>query len=121
MASTQETDAPTTPQIPAQDSDQSVFTDGPAQAQSPAPNTGTSLSIAALVLGVASFVFGFSFVVPLAGLVLGIMALGREPAGKTLAIIGIVSSALNLGWIIIVALGLAVLIPFAGFMLPWMI
>jgi len=121
MASTLETDAPTTSQIPAQDGDQGVVTDSPAQAQSAAPSTGTSLSIASLVLGLSSIVLGFSFVVPIAGLVLGIMALGREPAGKTLAIIGIVSSALNLGWIIIVALGLAVLIPFAGFMLPWMI
>ena len=121
MASTLETDAPTTPQIAAHDADQSAATDGPDQPQAPASSTATSLSIASLVLGLSSIVLGFSFIVPIAGLVLGIMALGREPAGKTLAIIGIVSAALNLGWIIIVALGLAVLIPFAGFMLPWMI
>ena len=121
MASTLETDAPTTPQFSAQEPDQNAATSSFRPAEESAPSTATTLSIAALVLGVASFIFGFSFIVPIAGLVLGIMALGREPAGKTLAIIGIVTSALNLGWIIVVALGLALMIPFAGFMLPWMI
>ncbi|WP_308799823.1 hypothetical protein [Agromyces silvae] len=74
-------------------------------------------SIASLVLGVVSIVAGFTFVVPVAGLVLGILALKREPASRTMAIWGIVLNALMLAGAVLVtfaaiAFGLA-LLPFA--------
>jgi hypothetical protein len=74
-------------------------------------------SIASLVLGVASIVAGFTFVVPAAGLVLGILALTREPASRTMAIWGIVLNAVMLVGAVLFTLaaivfGLA-LLPFA--------
>ncbi|UAJ81469.1 hypothetical protein IT072_07885 [Leifsonia sp. ZF2019] len=72
------------------------------------------------VLGLASIVFGWTFVAPIAGLVVGILALGREPLGRTFAIWGIVLNALMLFGVLIglvlalagIGLGLTFL-PFA--------
>lgn len=74
-------------------------------------------SIASLVLGIASIVAGFTFFVPVIGLVLGVMALRREPASRTMAIWGIVLNAVMLAGAVLVtfgavAFGLAML-PFA--------
>ncbi|GAA1775728.1 hypothetical protein [Agromyces lapidis] len=74
-------------------------------------------SIASLVLGLVSIVAGYSFVVPIVGLVLGIMALKREPAARTMAIWGIVLNAVLLAGATLVAIGAAVfglvMLPFA--------
>lgn len=73
--------------------------------------------IASLVLGLVSIVAGYSFVVPIVGLVLGIMALKREPASRTMAIWGIVLNGVILAGATLVALGAAVfglaMLPFA--------
>lgn len=91
----------------------------------PAPATATDLeqrgfAVSSLVLGLVSFVAGFTFVVPVAGLVLGILALRREPSARTMAIWGIVLNAVMLAGIVIAglvaaAIGLAALpfLPFA--------
>ncbi|MFJ8893189.1 hypothetical protein ACIRCZ_01250 [Leifsonia sp. NPDC102414] len=63
-----------------------------------------TLSITSFVLGLASIVFGWTFVAPLAGLVVGIMAVGREPQGKTFAVWGIVLNAIMLAGAIFVAM-----------------
>jgi len=55
-----------------------------------------TLSTTSLALGVASIVFGWTLVAPIAGLVVGIMALKREPEGKNLAVWGIVLNAVML-------------------------
>jgi hypothetical protein len=55
-----------------------------------------TLSVTSFVLGLASIVFGWTFVAPIAGLVVGIIALGREPLGRTFAVWGIVLNALML-------------------------
>ena len=47
------------------------------------------LSITSFVLGIVSLLFWFSLLVPIAGLVLGIAGLRREPAGRGFAIAGI--------------------------------
>jgi len=62
------------------------------------------LSIASMVLGVLSLVFGFSVVVPILGFVLGSIALKREPEGRAFAIAGL--------WLngVVLLLGLVVLI-----------
>ena len=71
-----------------------------------------ALSIASLVLGISSLVFGFTFVVPAAGLVLGIMALTREPSSRVMSVWGIVLSGLTLGGgVVAVVLGLSLLLP----------
>jgi hypothetical protein len=52
------------------------------------------LSITSLVLGLSSILFGFTFVVPLGALIFGIVGLKKEPAGKGMAITGIVIGSL---------------------------
>ena len=60
----------------------------------PAPTVPTAaaprgLSVASFVLGMISLAFGFVFVVPVIGAVLGFMGLRTEPAGRGFAIAGI--------------------------------
>lgn len=85
----------------------------------PAPMAagGGALAISSLVLGLVSIFAGWTFLAPLAGLVVGILALRSEPHNRTMAIWGIVLNAVMLAGVILVALvavvfGLAVL-PFA--------
>ena len=73
------------------------------------------LSITSMVLGIASLVMGWTFLVPIAGMVTGFMGLKREPAGKGFAITGLILNGLCLiGWVIgvfvLVTLGRAFLI-----------
>ena len=75
------------------------------------------LGIASFVIGLVSLFAGYTFVVPIVGLVLGIVALRREPASRTFAIWGIVISGLMLAVTVVAGLaavvfGLAML-PFA--------
>lgn len=72
----------------------------PAYAYPPQPQRG--LSITALVLGLCSFIFAWTLVVvPIIGVVFGFLALRREPAGRTMAIIGLVGSMLGLLWVLL--------------------
>ena len=48
-----------------------------------------TLSIVSLVLGLASIFLGISILVPVAGIIVGVMARKREPAGRTMALWGI--------------------------------
>lgn len=67
-----------------------------------APQPARGLSITALVLGGCSFLFAWVFVVvPIIGLVFGFIALKREPAGKSMAIVGLVASALGVLWVLL--------------------
>lgn len=74
-------------------------------------------SIASLVLGLVSIVASYTFIVPAIGLVLGIMALKREPESRTMAIWGIVLNAVMLAGALLVGLGAVVfglaMLPFA--------
>ncbi|MDF2574733.1 MAG: hypothetical protein K0S05_1645 [Agromyces sp.] len=76
-------------------------------------------SISSLVLGLVSIIASYTFFVPAAGLVLGIMALKREPASRTMAIWGIVLNAVMLGGAVLVTLGALVfglaMLPFLPF------
>lgn len=64
-------------------------------------NTSTGLSLTSMILGIASFFFGWTFLVPIVGLILGFMGLNREPRGKGLAITGLILNGLCvLGWVI---------------------
>ena len=76
------------------------------------PSTG--LSVTALVLGLASILFGFTFLVPLGALIFGIIALKREPTGKGMATAGVViGAAFMLFWL---AFGGAILAVFFAMM-----
>ncbi|MDR6969994.1 hypothetical protein [Leifsonia shinshuensis] len=81
-----------------------------------------TLSITSFVLGAASIVFGWTLIAPIAGLVVGVLALGREPEGCTWAIWGIVLNAVMLAGVLLVAL-LALIgigIGFAALPLAWL-
>ena len=92
--------------------------------ESPATPSGTitaapaqTLSILSLVLGISSIFFGLTFIVPIAAIVLGILALNREPAGRTMAIWGIVTGSFMMaGFVIAGIVGLAFIGPLAGFL-----
>ncbi|WP_223695151.1 DUF4190 domain-containing protein [Leifsonia poae] len=70
----------------------------------PIAQPSQGLSIASLVLGIASLAFSWTFFAPIVGLVLGILAVGREPAGKTMAVWGIVLNAVMLAGAVIAAM-----------------
>lgn len=81
----------------------------PAYAALPQPARG--LSITALVLGICSVVFAWTLVVvPILGIVFGFIALRREPAGKTMAIVGLIASGVGLLFVL-----LFYLLPFGLF------
>ena len=78
----------------------------------PAASADRNLSIIALVLGLASVVFGQTFLVPIAAIVLGIVAYRREPTGHTLAVWAIVLGAvMAFGWLIAGFFGLLFAAP----------
>jgi len=77
-----------------------------------APAASAPLSITSLVLGLVSVAAGFTLVVPIVGLVLGVLARRREPEARTFSTIGIVANAVMLaGAAIVLGLGLAVCVP----------
>ncbi|WP_395243545.1 hypothetical protein ACGGZK_15635 [Agromyces sp. MMS24-K17] len=88
-----------------------------AQSAPAAPAETNGFSISSLVLGVVSIVAGFTFFLPAAGLVLGILALRREPSSRTMAIWGVVLNAVMLAGALLVGLGAAAVglafLPFA--------
>lgn len=72
-----------------------------------------------MVIGIVSFFFGLTLIVPIVGLVLGFMGLKREPAGKTFALAGIWINGVML---ILGAIALVVIILVIGaglLTLPW--
>jgi hypothetical protein len=67
------------------------------------PTPPQGFSIASLVMGLASFFFGFTFLLPIGAIVLGIVGLRREPAGRALSITGIITGGICLlGWVAII-------------------
>lgn len=71
-----------------------------------------AFSVSSLVLGIASLAFGYTFIVPIVGLVLGILALKREPSNSVMSWWGIVLSGLSLlGGVLIAILGIVFILP----------
>lgn len=63
----------------------------------PAPK---GMSVTSLVLGLVSLFFGWLFLVPIIGLIFGILGAKKEPAGRGMAIAGIViNSVIMAGWV----------------------
>ena len=99
-------------------SQQAPFGEPNPYAPGAVPATETrGFSIASLVLGLVSIVASSTFFVPIAGLVLGILALKREPASRTMAIWGIVLNSVMLAGTVLAGIGAAifglVMLPFA--------
>lgn len=69
-----------------------------------------TLSMTSFILGLVSFLVGWTLAVPVVALVLGILALKKEPAAKGFAIAGIVLSAFNF------ILGAAILVVLVTFL-----
>jgi hypothetical protein len=79
-----------------------------------------TLSILSLVLGGASIIFGQTFLLPLAAIVLGVIGYRQEFAGRTMAVWGIVLGALAMfGWMIALLVGAAVVAPWFVFAWAW--
>jgi len=95
------------------------FAEAPAgvPAGASAAPVSNGFSISSLVLGIVSIFASFTFFVPAVGLVLGIMALKREPASRTMAIWGVVLNGVMLAGTVLVTLGALVfglaMLPFA--------
>ena len=65
------------------------------------------LSITSMVLGLVSIAAGFTFVIPVISLILGILGLRKEPAGRAMALTGvIISSLILLVWVVIIGAGI---------------
>ena len=78
-----------------------------------APADSKNLSIIALVLGLASVALGYTFLVPIAAIVVGVLGYRREPTGHTLAVWGIVLGAvMAFGWIVAGFFGVLFTLPF---------
>ena len=85
----------------------------------PAPTTAhpvyadsKNLSIVALVLGVASVLLGYTFLVPIAAIVVGVIGYRREPAGHAFAVWGIVlGSVMTFGWLVAGFFGVLIALP----------
>ncbi len=81
----------------------------------PAAAPPRGLSIASMVIGIASILFGWMLLAPVAGVVLGILGLRREPEGRPFAIAGIVLGGLALvGWLLVVLAFIGVIVGFLG-------
>ena len=75
-----------------------------------------TLSIVALVLGAASVLFGYTFLVPVAAIVVGILGYQREPEARTMAVWGIVLGAvMSVGWVLLGFVGIAAAAPWLLF------
>lgn len=81
-------------------------------APTPTVTAVRTLAIVGLCLGIASIVFGFNPAFGVAGLVLGILALRREPAGRSFAIAAIVTGSVSLVGIVAALFGALLLVPF---------
>jgi hypothetical protein len=77
-----------------------------------------TLGIVSLSLGVASLVFGANPVLGVAALVVGILGLRNEPAGKNFSIAGIVTGAISLAGLAFGTLAFFAFLPFTAFFIP---
>ena len=67
-----------------------------------------SASITSMVLGLVSIVMGFTFFLPLLGLIFSFVGLAKEPAGRVYAIVGLLLNGffiLMWGLVVVLALG----------------
>ncbi len=93
----------------------SIPTDGALRAETPA-TPAPVLSIFSLVAGAASILFGQTFFLPIAAIVMGLIARRREQNGHLMSTIGIILGFVMLfGWVAILLVGASLFVPFALF------
>lgn len=89
--------------MPGPSANGQVYYPTPMVAYAAPPPRG--FSITSMVLGLVSILFGFTFLVPIGAVIFGIIGLKKEPAGKGMAITGIViGGAFMLIWLALGAL-----------------
>ncbi|WP_051299512.1 hypothetical protein [Arthrobacter castelli] len=55
-----------------------------------------------MVLGLASILLGFTFLIPIVGFIFGVVGIRKEPAGRGMAIAGLVLNGIFLlGWLLL--------------------
>ena len=93
-------------------------TEAPAATAAPTTPAWTQdrvLSTLALIAGIVSVVFGQTFFVPVAAMVLGVLGYRREPAGRAFAVWGIVLGGVMLfGWMLLAIYGVVFAAPLIG-------
>lgn len=73
------------------------------------PGPPKGMSVASMVIGLVNIVFGWTFVLPIVGLILGIVGYRKEPAGRGMAITGIIlSGLLVIGWLLLILMMMGV-------------
>lgn len=89
------------PQYVQQGYVQPVYYGQPLYLAPPPPPRGKSIT--SMVLGLVSVFFGFVLFLPLIGFIFGLTALKSEPAGRGMAITGLILNGLMLlGWVVAV-------------------
>ena len=103
--------------------DEQLTTELAPAGASPAPaastDTGRTFAITSFVLGVVSVVSGWTFVAPIIGLVLGILALRRKTGERTLALWGVWLSGAMLALTLIVAFFAALFVGVSVLTIPF--
>ncbi|WP_085528541.1 DUF4190 domain-containing protein [Kocuria massiliensis] len=67
-----------------------------------APAEPKGMSVASMVIGLVNIFMGWTVILPIIGLILGLVGLRKEPAGRGMAITGVILSGLIvLGWVVI--------------------
>ena len=85
----------------------------------PSVTAPRGLSVASFVLGMISLAFGFVFVVPVIGAVLGFMGLRTEPAGRGFALAGIWINLLITGFWLLVGTAFALAVAGGVLSIPF--
>lgn len=83
------------------------------------PETTRGFAITSLVLGIASVVSGWTFFVPVAGLVFGILALRRGTTDRALTLWGVWLNAIMLALFALAVLFFGIVISLGIFALPF--
>lgn len=116
---TDQSSQPTTP-LPDTGTQATIATDSASadrEYRHPAPHTddaGRGMAIASFVIGLASIVSGWTFFAPLTGLILGIIALRRRSAERTLAIWGVALNGAILAIMVILIVAVFLVLALAG-------
>ena len=72
-------------------------------------------SITSLILGLASILFGFTFLVPIGAVIFGAIGIKREPTGRGMSITGLILGGIMLlGWAALIVFWIVFAVVFAS-------
>lgn len=101
-----------TPETAGTQAPQNAPIQAEAEATETKPNNGNAFAITSFILGIASIVSSWTFVAPIVGLILGVLALRRDTQERTLALWGV---WMNVAMLALTALAVVAFIAFVGF------